>query len=227
MSCRLPRSRIRLKDSERELFDGPFIVGQPAGLIRAAQIAARAANLDSSDLPELSRAMLRAAIGRFCDEQRAGKDYVRLPRVYEAKLSTERRLNIVIPIYRGVSITKDCVDSVLQHRRHERDAVILVNDCSPEPEMASVLAGYLGQPNLHVLTNQQNLGFVKSANRGMKFCEWGDVILLNSDARVFEGGFDELWRVAHSARDMGHHRDVEQCNHLLVSACAPAESRAR
>jgi len=69
--------------------------------------------------------------------------------------------------------------------------------------MASVLAGYLGQPNLHVLTNQQNLGFVKSVNRGMKFCEWGDVILLNSDALVFEGGFDELWRVAHSARDIG------------------------
>ena len=78
-----------------------------------------------------------------------------------------------------------------------------MNDCSPEPEMANLMASYLGQPKLHVLTNEQNLGFVKSANRGLKFCVEGDVILLNSDTRVFESAFDELWRVAYSSADIG------------------------
>jgi GT2 family glycosyltransferase len=195
---------IRLKGSNNELFEGPFVVGTPAGLVQAAQTAARTANLGGTGLSEIGRAVLRAALSKFCEGQRHRSDYIRLTRVGPSRrAATVRRLNIIIPVYRGLGVTKDCIDSVLQHRCADADAIVLVNDCSPEPQMADLLASYLGAANLFLLTNERNLGFIKSVNRALEFCRDGDVILLNSDTRVFVGGFDEMSRVAHSAGDIG------------------------
>ena len=81
--------------------------------------------------------------------------------------------------------------------------MILVNDCSPDTGMATLLNSYLSEPNVFLLVNEQNLGFIKSVNRALDFCKQGNVLILNSDTRVFEGGLDELLRVAHSADDIG------------------------
>ena len=69
--------------------------------------------------------------------------------------------------------------------------------------MAALLNLYSSEPNIFLLTNEQNLGFIKSVNRALDFCKQGDVLILNSDTRLFEGGLDELLRVAHSADDIG------------------------
>lgn len=195
---------IRLAESNVELFDGPFIVGNRAGLIQAAQAAARTANLEGSDLSDIGRALLRTAVSRFCEEQRQGDGhYFRLARVATLRRSTApRRLDIVIPIYRGIDVTKDCIDSVLEHRDAAIDAVMLVNDCSPEPGMAELLAQYTNSSNVFLLNNPENIGFIKSVNRALDFCKEGDVVLLNSDTVVFPGGLAELWRVAHGAPDI-------------------------
>lgn len=195
---------IRLADSDAELFDGPFIIGNRAGLIQAAQVAARTANIEGADLSDTGRALLRAAVSRFCEEQRHVTDnYIRLTRIAPSRRPTaRRRLNVVIPVYRGVAVTQDCIESVLKGRNAETDAVILVNDCSPDGGMAEMLASYTNRPNLFLVTNAHNLGFIKSVNRALDFCKEGDVVLLNSDTLVYDGGLDEMWRVAHSATDI-------------------------
>ena len=197
---------IRLADTEFELFNGPFTVGWRASLIDAAHAAARIANRPDLPLSDAERAVLRAAIGGFCKDQReAGGEYGRLAGVTVAarrSAATNRRLNIVIPVYRGLAVTRDCIASALRHRRADVDSIIIVNDCSPEPEMAGMLRQFLPEPNVFLLSNGQNLGFIRSVNRALQFCRAGDVLLLNSDATVFAGGFDEMCRIAHSADDI-------------------------
>ena len=70
--------------------------------------------------------------------------------------------------------------------------------------MAAILDGYTRHPNVVVRHNELNCGFIGSVNRALADpqCE-GDVVLLNSDTRVFAGWLDELHRVAHAAPSIG------------------------
>src|SRR5262249_21159336 len=113
------------------------------------------------------------------------------------------QLCVIIPVYKDAIATLTCIESVLHHRDAELHRVVLVNDCSPDEDMAALLGSYRENKNLFILTNETNLGFVKSANRAMSFCEPHDVLLLNSDTVIFNGALDELWRVAYSAADVG------------------------
>ena len=92
---------------------------------------------------------------------------------------------------------------MLATRDPDRDAVILINDCSPEPDMARMLSEYTAAPAVHLLDNPGNLGFIGSVNRAFEFCRTGHVVLLNSDTRVFAGAWNEMESVLVAGPDIG------------------------
>ena len=69
--------------------------------------------------------------------------------------------------------------------------------------MAAMLQRFVREPNLFLLNNDANLGFIRSVNRALSFCGSEDVLLLNSDTRVYPGAISRLWEIAHSAADIG------------------------
>ncbi|HZX64925.1 MAG TPA: glycosyltransferase, partial [Myxococcales bacterium] len=66
-----------------------------------------------------------------------------------------------------------------------------------EPGMRELLTELAANDRVSVLRNATNLGFVATANRGMKASSDGDVLLLNSDTEVFDGFLDRLRAAAH------------------------------
>ncbi len=215
---------LRLRGSETELFDGPYLISDVPASIAAARKAATLTLDASGRLSAAERSLVQSALADYINQRRRSTDlvtYARSDAVETASAtappglalyadspapaeSTWPRLNIVIPVYRDAKITRTCIDSVLAHRSTATDRLILVNDCSPDADMADVLQRYAtGAKNVTLLTNETNLGFVKSVNRALKFCSHGAIVLLNSDARVFAGGFDEMWNVAKSSPDIG------------------------
>lgn len=208
--CNLPHTELeftalslRLLGSNVELFDGPFLLGGRAALAGAARKVTRLALDDAVGLTAGEKAALQGAMADFLTKTRSAELQVFRKQAATASLLPQTiRLNVVIPVYRGVEITRACIESVLATRSPERDKVIVLNDCGPEAGMAPMLLTYSGVANMHVLTNETNVGFVKTVNRGLSFCQSGDVILLNSDTEMFPGGLNELWRVAHAAADI-------------------------
>ncbi|HEV2362708.1 MAG TPA: glycosyltransferase [Caulobacteraceae bacterium] len=196
---------IRLEGSDAELFDGPFLVGARAGFTLAAQRALAKALGETEGLSHEEQSALRAAVAGYCEERRKAPDFSRVPAALPAPTSVAGppRLNVIIPIYKDVALTKRCIVSVLRSRNPERDRVVLVNDCSPDEGMAGMLAEFEDEENLYLLNNAENLGFVKSVNRAIAFCGAGDVLLLNSDTEMFAGGLDELYAVAHAGANIG------------------------
>ncbi len=184
----------------RELFDGPFLIGHRAAMVTAARGAARFAHLPG--LSSAERTVLQAALAAFMADRRHGEMTLRLPQAAAAPPATPRRLSVIVPVYRGVEVTRACIESVLAHRG-AGDALVLVDDRSPDADMAAMLEGFAAERDVFVLTNPANLGFVGSVNRALAFCRAGDVVLLNSDTRVFAGGLDELWRAAHLSPSIG------------------------
>ena len=195
---------FRLRGCDSDLFDGPYLLGDFPATILAVRKAASLAHDIQAKLTVAERSLVQTALAEFITKVRDRRQATLVRKIEPDHSSAPGpRLNIIIPIYRDVEATRTCIDSVLAHRSATMDNVILVNDCSPEPEMAEMLRNFVGTPKLFLLNNETNLGFVKSVNRALNFCRRGAVVVLNSDTRVFSGGFDELWRVATSSREIG------------------------
>ena len=108
----------------------------------------------------------------------------------------DERVDVIIPVYRGLAETRACIESVLASRCRTAAEIIVINDASPEPELTCYLRGLGG--GVTVLENEANLGFVATVNRGMALHPGRDVVLLNSDTVVANDWLDRLrdcaWR---------------------------------
>ena len=83
------------------------------------------------------------------------------------------------------------------HSGSARGQVILVNDGSPDPRMEPALEQlYRRYPDLILLHNESNIGFVGSVNRALELRQ-NDVVLLNNDTRVTPGWLAEMIEVAY------------------------------
>lgn len=116
-------------------------------------------------------------------------------------------VSVVIPVYRGLDTTLNCVRSVLD-TVGPKDRVIVVNDASPEPELVAALTQMAGAGKIRMVIScpadpERNLGFPSAANAGLLAAGGTDIVLLNSDTLVFPGWLEELRGVAHSAPDIG------------------------
>ncbi len=110
-------------------------------------------------------------------------------------------VDVVIPVYRGVDDTLACIHSVLTAQNETPHEVVVIDDCSPEPSLTARLDEIASMGLITLLRNDRNLGFVGTANRGMKLHTGRDVVLLNSDTVVYGDWLDRL--VAHAAEGVG------------------------
>ncbi|MEP5152221.1 glycosyltransferase, partial [Planktotalea sp.] len=103
--------------------------------------------------------------------------------IWPAKAKQETPVSIVVPIYNALEDVEICLENLLAYTTQDA-RLILINDASPDPEIAKLLKTYSKHSNIEVLTNKKNMGFTRTVNRGIKEAGTDDVIFLNSDARV-------------------------------------------
>lgn len=101
---------------------------------------------------------------------------------------------VIIPAYNAAAELDHCLQTVRATVPAETE-VLLIDDASPDPAVARLIRGWRnkGGPNWRFLANPDNLGFVATANRGMRLCA-GDVVLLNADTEVTPGWLEGLAR---------------------------------
>jgi GT2 family glycosyltransferase/glycosyltransferase involved in cell wall biosynthesis len=106
-------------------------------------------------------------------------------------------VSIVVPVYNAVEDTEICIERLLTHTP-AKPRLIIINDASPDKAVELLLERYAHLPQITVLTNDINLGFTKTVNRGMFEAGTDDVVFLNSDARVTPGWLEGLRAAAAS-----------------------------
>ena len=101
---------------------------------------------------------------------------------------------VVIPVYNAAPEVDRCLRTV-HATVPPGTAVLVIDDASPDPAVAALLRAWLDRdvPGWRFLRNARNLGFVGTANHGMRLCQ-GDVVLLNSDTEVTRGWLQGLGR---------------------------------
>lgn len=107
-------------------------------------------------------------------------------------------VDIIVPVYRGLDDTRLCIESVLAAPVQSPWRLIVINDCSPEPEVTAWLRQRAAQDDrITLLENEENLGFVGTVNRGMALSQANDVLLLNSDTEVANDWLDRIRAAAY------------------------------
>ena len=112
-------------------------------------------------------------------------------------------VDLIVPVYRGLAETRRCLDSVLAFPQQTAHEIVVIDDCSPEPEFSAWLRELAETGAITLLENPVNTGFVNAVNRGMVLHPDRDVVLLNSDTEVNGDWLDRLRRCAYSDPQVG------------------------
>ena len=89
---------------------------------------------------------------------------------------------------------------LLKNTDLNKHTFVLINDKSSDENIYPMLLKYKNENpsiNIEVLDNEENMVFVKTVNRGMKFSD-NDVILLNSDTEVTKGWVEKIQKCVYS-----------------------------
>jgi len=107
--------------------------------------------------------------------------------------------DVIIPVYKGYEEVKECVESVLLNCGEELNKIILVNDCSPFPDIQDYFKELILQDNqrISIVQNDKNLGYLKTCNKAMELSA-ADVVLLNSDTVTTRGWLKKMLDCAYS-----------------------------
>ncbi|HET9579901.1 MAG TPA: glycosyltransferase [Usitatibacter sp.] len=111
-------------------------------------------------------------------------------------------IDVVIPVYGGVQQTRRCIESALACTPAAQADIVVVNDASPEPAIASFVRQLANEGRVTLIDNESNQGFVRSVNRGMALHDDRDVVLLNSDTEVANDWLERLRAAAHRHPDI-------------------------
>jgi GT2 family glycosyltransferase/glycosyltransferase involved in cell wall biosynthesis len=161
------------------------LIGAAIGRLQVLLRKARAA-------PSRVKVAARIAVADYLPSRAPGRN---LPEALQVA--------VIIPVYRGLDETLRCLGSVLRGCGGVAAEIIVIDDCSPEPELSRRLEALADAGAITLLRNEVNRGFVHSVNRGMAAAGGRDVILLNSDTEVPAGWIGRLAGHAYSDARIG------------------------
>ena len=112
--------------------------------------------------------------------------------------------DIVIPVWNQPLLTKDCVDSIIKNTDCLDYRLIIIDNASDE-ETKRYLESLKSStsPRVFLVRNENNLGFVRAANQGMRLSEAPYVCLINNDTIAAKGWLSEMIRIADSSANIG------------------------
>ena len=108
-------------------------------------------------------------------------------------------VSVVIPVFNNVEYTLCCLGSICRYTPARSFEVIVVDDCSTDvtQEAVGAISG------VRYMRNAENLGYIRSCNKGASLARGRYVMFLNNDTQVLAGWLDALVDVFETVSDAG------------------------
>ena len=104
-----------------------------------------------------------------------------------------RPIDIIIPVFNAFEETKQCIDSVMKNTADVPHRLIIFNDSSTDKRVKGEFSKYRNDNNnIFYYENKENLGFIKTVNKGFSLSKINDVVILNSDTIVTKHWLSEM-----------------------------------
>lgn len=120
-----------------------------------------------------------------------------------------RDVDIIVPVYKCAQLARRCLESLLENiheiSRHN-PRLVVINDSPGEEDVGAMLSELAQRhPEMLCFENAQNLGFVRTVNRGLDLALQAgrDALLVNADTETFPGTLQNLFEVANSDPQIG------------------------
>jgi GT2 family glycosyltransferase/glycosyltransferase involved in cell wall biosynthesis len=112
-------------------------------------------------------------------------------------------IDVIVPVYKDHHMTLNCLKSLMQVQSKLIYNLVVINDCSPEHELVRDLRMLGREEKIVLIENDENLGFVRSVNKGLQLHGDRDVVILNSDTIVSDYWLDVLNKTAYDDVSIG------------------------
>jgi len=119
------------------------------------------------------------------------------------KTPKDETVDVIVPVYKGKEETLACLLSILNSKNETPYELIVINDNSPDVELTRELRNLQKEYKFILIENSENLGFVRSVNKGFEVHPNRDVIILNSDTLVPDFWIDRLKKAVYSENFIG------------------------
>jgi len=104
-------------------------------------------------------------------------------------IENDALVDVVIPIYGHSDLVEKCVNSLI--RTNMKGQIYLVDDCSPGDEIKRLFSRLNHLPNLRMINNETNQGFIGSSKIGASNGNAPYILFLNSDTEAIDPGWIE------------------------------------
>lgn len=116
----------------------------------------------------------------------------------------DRSCAIIIPVHNAQALTRGCLESIVRHT-HSPYSVIIIDNASDAETAAALEQFRSSRPDVTVIRNRENAGWVKAVNQGIAASgKHPYLCIMNNDTVVrTDGWLERLIEVAESAPDIG------------------------
>ncbi|MGX9986756.1 glycosyltransferase [Soonwooa purpurea] len=118
---------------------------------------------------------------------------------FEFKEEQQPQISIIIPVYNQIHFTLNCLYSIFEQNDYISKEIIIVNDCSTD-ETQNIISKIKG---VRLISNDENLGFIKGVNKAIHQAQGEYIYLLNNDTLVQKNYLTSLLEVFQIRSNVG------------------------
>lgn len=107
--------------------------------------------------------------------------------------------SIIILTHNKLEYTKQCIESIRQHTDPDKYELIIVDNASTD----GTVLWLNKQSDVITILNDENVGFPKGCNQGIRVAQGEEILLLNNDVIVTENWLDNLKTCLYSSETIG------------------------
>ena len=111
--------------------------------------------------------------------------------------------DIILVVWNNKELTQQCVNSIFANT-HCAYQLVIIDNASDKPTREYMESFKISHPDkVTIIRNQENLGFTKAVNQGVRNSSVDYVCIINNDILVFDNWLSEMTAVAESSKDIG------------------------
>ncbi|TXF96062.1 glycosyltransferase [Massilia arenae] len=191
------RISVELKDTRIPVLQTPKFYFRTDGLM---EIARKMASPAQKELDQIAIAKYLAPRLIKLMREEVGQGIV----IDSTPPAINKIIKIILPVYDGLDETLRCILSLFKSKQKNATEfeVVIIDDCGPNPAISPMLRKVAERPDVTLIVNEKNLGFVRSVNKALRLTAGHDVVLLNADAVVTGNWLDRIKAAAYRSSNI-------------------------
>ncbi len=103
------------------------------------------------------------------------------------------KISIILPAYNSEKYLKSCIESI-SNQTFDNLEIIIINDCSTDNSLKIMQKYAKKDKRIKIINNEQNLGYGKSINIGIKIAKGKYISIVESDDTIEKNMIEKLYR---------------------------------